>query len=83
MSHFSTCCPASDTYLCQRCTKVFCGSCKPSTWMDRVGNLCPTCVKGSSQSKGPISLYEHCRIESGGLEGVALDRYINRYYGNG
>lgn len=29
----------------------------------------------------PISLYEHCRIESG-LTGRALDAYINRHYGN-
>lgn len=31
---------------------------------------------------GPISLAEHCRQESGGLEGMALTRYINRYYGH-
>lgn len=30
----------------------------------------------------PMSLYEHCRIESGGLEGQALKNYINRYYGH-
>jgi hypothetical protein len=29
-----------------------------------------------------IGVYEWCRIESGGLEGPALDRYVNRYYGH-
>lgn len=29
----------------------------------------------------PISLYEHCRRESG-LEGRKLDEYVNRYYGH-
>lgn len=33
--------------------------------------------------RGPISLQEHCREESGGLTGAALDSYINRYYGHG
>lgn len=28
------------------------------------------------------NLYEHCRRESGGLTGKALDEYINRYYGH-
>ena len=31
----------------------------------------------------PMGLVEHCRIESGGLEGQALKNYINRYYGHG
>jgi len=30
----------------------------------------------------PMSLYEFCKIESGGLEGQALQNYINRYYGH-
>jgi len=29
-----------------------------------------------------LSLHEHCRQESG-LDGAALERYINRYYGHG
>lgn len=33
-------------------------------------------------SDGPVSLYEYCRMESGGLTGVALDQYVNRYYGH-
>lgn len=37
----------------------------------------------ATRHKGPISLAEHCRQESGGLTGRALDRYINRYYGHG
>jgi DNA-directed RNA polymerase subunit RPC12/RpoP len=35
------------------------------------------------QESGPISVYEHCREESGGLTGRALDNYVNRYYGHG
>lgn len=30
----------------------------------------------------PLSLAEHCRQESGGLEGQALNSYINRHYGH-
>lgn len=41
----------------------------------------PVCRK-ENKPKPPISLYEHCRQESGGLTGVALDRYVNRYYGH-
>lgn len=29
-----------------------------------------------------VSLYEHCRRESGGLTGKKLEDYINRYYGH-
>ena len=35
------------------------------------------------EREAPISLYEHCRIESGGLTGQALQNYNNRYYGHG
>lgn len=30
----------------------------------------------------PMSLYEYCHEESGGLTGQALVNYINRYYGH-
>jgi len=30
----------------------------------------------------PMSLYEYCHKESGGLTGQALKDYINRYYGH-
>lgn len=40
-------------------------------------------VKMAAHWAGPVSLEEHCRRESGGLTGVALTRYINRYYGHG
>lgn len=42
-------------------------------------------AKGSRHAECPVklvSLHEYCREESGGLTGVALERYINRYYGH-
>jgi hypothetical protein len=69
------------------------------TQNESAGNICPRCkkvhdqtglkgealrkaIQGKVTPTGPISLYEHCRRESG-LEGMALQRYINRYYGHG
>ena len=40
-------------------------------------------AKVAIPSSTPMSLCEYCRIESGGLEGEALRKYINRYYGHG
>jgi hypothetical protein len=34
------------------------------------------------EDEGPISVYEHCRRESG-LTGAELTRYVNRHYGFG
>lgn len=34
------------------------------------------------RQEGPIGIVEHCRRESGGLTGIALQRYINRHYGH-
>ena len=64
------------------------------TGNEHAGNVCPNCIEAHKDTKrvgerlraavqkGPMSLYEHCRIESG-LTGKALDDYINRYYGHG
>lgn len=79
-----------DEWICQTCTKIF-NSKVESTWIDKAegglkhGNACPDCVVAhdlQSLEEGPTSLREYCQEESGGLTGVALDRYINRYYGH-
>ncbi len=61
------------------------------------GNVCDNCLPGNMFDRAlervckpewtpnfdrPISLHEHCRRESG-LDGPALERYINRHYGHG
>jgi len=69
------------------------------TGSERAGNVCQFCVNDHTRTKlvgdglrsivrhkrrePPLSLHEHCRRESGGLEGDALRRYIHRYYGHG
>ena len=57
------------------------------------GNVCDACltkalrdsprpaVNEPEQTEPPLSLYEHCRRESG-LSGKALDNYVNRHYGH-
>jgi hypothetical protein len=80
-----------DTWGCQACGKVFCSGCERSNWCTPVpgktynGNVCTRCLefKLPRIMEAPMSLHEHCREESGGLEGQALERYINRYYGHG
>jgi hypothetical protein len=77
----------NDEYICQKCARIFDSVEQPSQWRPDItghtsaGNVCPSCVQKHETT--PISLAEHCRQESGGLEGVALQRYINRYYGHG
>ncbi len=41
----------------------------------------PSSLSEAMGDDAPISLYEHCRQESGGLEGQDLD-YVNRHYGH-
>lgn len=82
MPHFSSCCPDADEYLCQKCGKSRCGKCYPSEWRPDLtghksfGNVCPDCVQ-------PMSLYDHCKQESGLTDPTAIKRYMNRYYGHG
>jgi hypothetical protein len=38
-------------------------------------------VKLMPEPERPMSLYEHCRRESG-LTGIELEKYIRRYYSN-
>jgi len=67
------------------------------TGHESAGNVCPACLSKATppaqgpvrfqdeaiaqREEGPMSLYEHCKRESG-LEGAALNRYIQRYYGH-
>ena len=51
MPHFSSCCKGADTYICQKCAKIFCGGCQQSSWrpditgLKSAGNVCPKCLK--------------------------------------
>ena len=46
----SRCCGV-DTYICQKCAKIFCSKCNPSVWRPDItghksaGNVCPGCLK--------------------------------------
>ena len=61
-------------------------------WSKRNGSqhvTCPSKVISSETRRAyfgndtePMSLYEYCKVESGGLTGKALDQYVNRYYGH-
>ena len=91
MPHFSECCEGADTYICQRCGRIRCGSCQPGKWRPDItgnssaANVCMSCIEEvdkPAKTDKLLSLVEHCRRESG-LEGPALNRYINRYYGHG
>ena len=87
MPHFSNCCKGADEYICQKCRKIKCSGCQPSTWRPDItghksaGNVCPDCMK-QQVVDSPISLHEFCHAESGGLTGTALERYIQRHYGH-
>lgn len=52
------------------------------------GNICDACLTKATNptpfadtEPAPLSLYEHCRRESG-LTGIALDNYVRRHYSN-
>jgi hypothetical protein len=88
MPHFDQ--YGGDEWICQVCgrvqsSRVGFGWRPDITNNTSAGNVCPTCLKRYTerQAATPISLAEHCRRESGGLTGTALNRYINRYYGFG
>lgn len=72
-----------DEWICQVCGKIQ-SSQVESEWRPDItghksaGNVCPICVLAYENK--PMSLYEHCRRESG-LQGQALREYINRHYG--
>lgn len=78
MPHFDN--NGNEMVVCQACGQMVDG--RSVVWMtvpktSRQGNVCGPC-----RTPKLMSLREHCEIESGGLTGAALDRYINRYYGH-
>lgn len=79
-----------EEWVCQKAGHICTGK---STWVERDselakklkchGNVCDRCLKFYQAYYAPVmSVREHCKIESG-LDGPALDAYINRYYGHG
>ena len=70
-------------WVCQRGAHICTG---PSTWVEGEGNVCPSCLDKPKHQKQPpkppMSMFEHCRRESG-LSGNALRQYVNRHYGFG
>lgn len=91
MPHFSSCCPGADTYICQKCAKIFCSKCQPSQWRPDItghksaGNVCPNCLKKfePNKIKEPMSLFDHCKEESGLTDHNQINQYMNRHYGHG
>lgn len=84
MPHFDE--HGRDTVICQLCGRTV----SEATWRPDLtrnksaGNVCAACVAKSKEPRRAeplLSLYEHCRLESG-LSGEALREYINRYYGH-
>jgi hypothetical protein len=92
MPHFSE--DGNDMYICQVCGRQLDSVKHPPVWRTDVtgnksaGNVCPTCLKGKQfcnphgDLQRPISLYEHCRRESGFSKHADIVRYMNRYYGH-
>jgi len=85
MPHFSE--SGHDVVLCQGCGSLIDTGKTETNWRPDItgskcaGLVCQPCV--DKHDALPITLYEHCRRESGGLEGQALQNYINRHYGHG
>lgn len=84
MPHFSSCCPGADTYICQKCARILCSKCQPPKWRPDItgnksaGNICPKCFKCVSED---LSLFEHCRRESGLSHHTEIKKYMHKYYG--
>jgi len=89
MPHFSSCCPGADTYICQKCGKIFCSKCQSSQWRpditghESVGNICPNCLKNFYEGHQEVTLFDWCKQESGLTDVNQINQYINRYYGHG
>lgn len=97
MPHFDE--YGGDEWICQICGRVHDSTVKSvwnskATGNVTAGNVCPRCMRAFDETgltgdrlreyvRGPMSLAEHCRRESGGLTGEALRQYMNRYYGTG
>ena len=91
MPHFSP--SGHDLVLCQQCGRDIDTGKEDPTWVKGTGNVCKRCLHrppsempdftpAPKPEPAHLNLRDHCRIESGGLTGAALDRYISRYYGH-
>jgi hypothetical protein len=87
MPHFCSNHHPCGDYICQVCATIHCEMCdgKKSYWMKIPnksfrGNVCPKCVE---RLEAPISLFEHCRKESGLTDPDSINRYMQRHYGHG
>ncbi len=92
MPHFSP--TGHDLVLCQKCGRdIDCGKDEPHWRPDitgnaSAGNICPECLLKhelgvpNKEYNGPVSIYEHCKIESGLTNPADIMAYLNRYYGS-
>ena len=83
MSRFCEC--GNDMYICQKCGRDLCSRDYPSEWREIPGkkfsgNICPDCIREQGKL---LSLFEHCKLESGLTQTSAINDYMNRYYGHG
>lgn len=87
MPHFDE--HGNDVALCQVCG----GDTTKPTWRPDItgsksaGNVCPRCLERHEEAYvftrgGAISLYEHCKRESGFTEHRKIVAYMNRHYGH-
>lgn len=85
MPHFSK--SGHDMVLCQVCGRdIDTGKDQPEWRVDitgnkSAGNVCPSCV--AMHDDKPVSLYEHCKQESGLIDHSQIMAYLNRHYGHG
>jgi len=82
MPHFCKC--GADTYICQKCGKVFCSKDYPPEWRADItenksaGNVCPECVTDFENFKqGFIT----ARISFKNGESISLYEYCRRESG--
>lgn len=77
MANFCKC--GADEYICQECGKINCSKEKPSRWivvkrMDKIGNVCPSCIVEESNNIHRLLLASHKR--GGGAGESMLRRYV-------
>ena len=78
----------ADKYICQACGRDLCSADYPPEWRkditkrEHAGNVCPECV-AKYDTHEPMSLYDHCKMESGFDNPAKVTEYMNRYYGHG
>lgn len=89
MPHFSS--NGNDNYICQECGNIYDSIEYPPVWRPITGkkisgNVCPDCVNETGNkanvAEPPMSLYDHCKEESGLTDPRKIKEYMNRYYGH-